>query len=52
MKAVVFREHGGPEVLSFEEVADPAVGPFDVLVRIRAASMNHLDLWNRRECPD
>jgi NADPH:quinone reductase-like Zn-dependent oxidoreductase len=48
MWAVVIREHGGPEVLRLEEVPVPEVPPGHVRVRIRAAAMNHLDLWVRR----
>lgn len=40
MKATVFREHGGPEVLRYEEVADPVAGPGEVLVRVHAATVN------------
>jgi NADPH:quinone reductase-like Zn-dependent oxidoreductase len=48
MKAVRFHEHGGPEVLRYEEAPDPVRGPGDVLVRVRACALNHLDIWNRR----
>jgi NADPH:quinone reductase-like Zn-dependent oxidoreductase len=51
MKAVRFHEHGGPEVLRAEEVPAPAAGPGDVLVRVRACALNHLDLWQRRGMP-
>jgi NADPH:quinone reductase-like Zn-dependent oxidoreductase len=47
MKAVRFHEHGGIEVLRVEEVADPMIGPGEVLVRVRACALNHLDLWQR-----
>lgn len=40
MKAVVFREHGGPEVLRHEEIADPEPGPGEVLVRVRTVTVN------------
>src|SRR5690349_3818598 len=40
MKAVVFHEHGGPEVLRYEEFPDPVCGPGDVVVRVRAAALN------------
>lgn len=51
MRAVRIHEHGGPEVLRIEDVPDPAIGPFDVRIHVRAASMNHLDLWVRRGLP-
>ena len=48
MKAVRFHEHGGPDVLRYEDAADPIAGPGEALVRVRACAMNHLDLWQRR----
>ena len=48
MKAVRFHEHGGPEVLRFEEAPDPAPAPGRVIVGVRACALNHLDLWQRR----
>lgn len=51
MKALRIHEHGGPEVLRYEDVADPTPGPGQVLVKILAASVNHLDLWVRRGMP-
>jgi NADPH:quinone reductase-like Zn-dependent oxidoreductase len=48
MKAVRFHEHGGPDVLRYEDAPDPEPGPGEVLVRVRACALNHLDLWNRR----
>jgi NADPH:quinone reductase-like Zn-dependent oxidoreductase len=47
MKAVVFERHGGPEVLEYREVAPPEIGPDEVLVRVRACGLNHLDLFAR-----
>lgn len=44
-------EEGGPEVLCYEEVADPVPGPDEVLVELRAASLNRLDIWLRRGLP-
>lgn len=40
MRAVVFREHGGPEVLKVEAMPEPTVGPGDVLIRVRAVTVN------------
>jgi NADPH:quinone reductase-like Zn-dependent oxidoreductase len=51
MKAVRIHEDGGPEVLRYEDAPDPAAGPDEVLIRLRAASMNRLDLWVRRGLP-
>lgn len=48
MKAVRFHQHGGPEVLRYEDAPDPVVGPGEALVRVRACALNHLDLWQRR----
>jgi NADPH:quinone reductase-like Zn-dependent oxidoreductase len=44
MKAVRFHEYGGPEVLRYEEVAEPEPGRHDVLIRVRAVGVNHVDL--------
>ncbi|HEY8774197.1 MAG TPA: zinc-binding dehydrogenase [Gaiellaceae bacterium] len=51
MKAIVIHEDGGPEVLRYEDVPDPEPGEGEVLVRMRAASLNHLDVWTRRGLP-
>ncbi len=51
MYAVRIHEDGGPEVLRYEEVADPVAGPGEVLIELRAASLNHLDLWVRKGLP-
>jgi NADPH:quinone reductase-like Zn-dependent oxidoreductase len=51
VKAVRIHEDGGPEVLRYEDVEDPAPGQGEVLVRLRAASLNHLDLWIRQGLP-
>ena len=51
MRAAVFSEHGGPEVIRIAEVEDPEPGPGDVRIAVRAASLNHLDLWARRGLP-
>lgn len=51
MRAIVLREHGGPEVLRAEEVALPVPGPGEARVRIAAVALNHLDLWVRRGGP-
>jgi len=51
VKAVRIHEDGGPEVLSYEEAPDPSPGPGEVLLSLRAASLNHLDVWLRRGLP-
>lgn len=51
MKAVVFHEHGGPEKLSYEEMPTPKIGPQEVLIRVKACALNHLDLWIRQGNP-
>jgi len=48
MRAVRFHEHGGPDVLRYEDAPDPAVRDHGVVVRVRACAMNHLDLFQRR----
>ncbi len=51
MKTLCFFEHGGLEVLRYQEVPDPEPGPGEVLVRVRACALNHLDIWVRRGWP-
>ena len=51
MKAVIFPEHGGLDVLRYTDVPEPAIGVRDVLVRVRACALNHLDIWVRRGMP-
>ena len=51
MRAVRIHEDGGPEVLVLEEAPDPVAGPGDVLVRLRASALNHLDVWIRKGLP-
>ena len=47
MKAVQISQTGGPEVLEYKDVADPAVGPGQALVDIRAAGVNYMDVYAR-----
>ncbi len=51
MKAVRIHEDGGPDVLVYEEVPDPTPEDGEVLVALRAASVNHLDVWVRKGLP-
>jgi NADPH2:quinone reductase len=51
MRAAVFSEFGGPEVVRLGEVETPEPGPGEVRIAVRAAAMNHLDLWIRRGLP-
>lgn len=51
MKAVRFHEFGGPEVLKYEDVPDPQLRKDQVLVRVKACALNHLDLWVRKGLP-
>lgn len=51
MKAIVFHQHGGPEVLEYEERPDPAVTPDHVLVKVHAAALNRLDIFVRQGWP-
>jgi len=47
VKAVFFQQHGGLEVLQFGELPAPVPGPGEVLVHLKAAALNRLDLWVR-----
>ncbi|HEX9615398.1 MAG TPA: zinc-binding dehydrogenase [Bacteroidota bacterium] len=51
MYCVRIHEHGGPEKLIYEEVPSPSIGPADVLMNVKATSLNHLDLWVRNGLP-
>ena len=51
MKAVVFRQHGGPEVLEYAEVPEPGIRANEVLVEVRTCALNHLDIWARGGLP-
>ncbi|HEY6946415.1 MAG TPA: zinc-binding dehydrogenase [Candidatus Acidoferrum sp.] len=52
MKAIVFYQHGGPDVLKYQDAPEPALRANDVLVRVKACALNHLDLWVRRGLPN
>lgn len=51
MKAIVFSQHGGPEVLQYKDVPEPKITANEVLVRVRAVALNHLDIWVRQGIP-
>jgi NADPH:quinone reductase-like Zn-dependent oxidoreductase len=51
VKAIRIHEDGAPDVLSYEEVPDPEPGAGEVLVRLCAAGLNHLDIWIRKGLP-
>jgi NADPH:quinone reductase-like Zn-dependent oxidoreductase len=51
MKAVVFNQHGGPEVLEYTDAPDPTIKANEVLVEVKACALNHLDVWVRGGLP-
>jgi NADPH:quinone reductase-like Zn-dependent oxidoreductase len=51
VKAARIHEDGGPEVLVLEDVPDPSPGSGEVLIRLHASALNHLDVWIRRGLP-
>ena len=51
MKAVIFRQHGGPEVLEYTDVPEPQIRANEVLVEVQACALNHLDIWVRGGLP-
>ena len=51
MKALAFHAFGGPDTLKYEDVPDPKIKPNEVLVRVRACALNHLDLFVREGIP-
>jgi NADPH:quinone reductase-like Zn-dependent oxidoreductase len=51
MNAVVFHEHGGPGKLQYQEMPMPTIGVDEVLVRVKACALNHLDIWIRQGSP-
>jgi NADPH:quinone reductase-like Zn-dependent oxidoreductase len=51
MKAVAIRAHGGPEAVNLEDLPDPQPAPGQVLVGVKAAALNHLDIWVRKGWP-
>ena len=51
MKAIIFEQHGGPEVLTLAEVPDPQIKGNEVLIEVRSCALNHLDVWVRHGLP-
>jgi NADPH:quinone reductase-like Zn-dependent oxidoreductase len=51
VKAIRIHEDGGPEVLRYEDAPDPEPRDGEVLIELRAASLNHLDVWIRKGLP-
>jgi len=51
VKAVIFKQHGGPEVLEYADVPDPRMQANEVLVQVKACALNHLDIFVRRGLP-
>lgn len=51
MKAVIFEEHGGPEVLRIADIPEPTIKANEVLIEVRACALNHLDVWARGGLP-
>ncbi len=51
MKAVLFRKHGGPDILSYEDMPKPQICAKEVLVRVKACALNHLDICIRQGNP-
>ena len=51
MKAVQIHQYGGPEVLRYEEIPVPVPKANEILVRVKACALNHLDLWIRQGLP-
>ena len=51
MKATIFRQHGGPEVLEYTDMPDPSIRANEVLVEVKACALNHLDIFVRNGMP-
>ena len=51
MKAAIFYQHGGPEVVRYEEAIEPSLSAGQVRVRVKACALNHLDIWIRQGIP-
>jgi NADPH:quinone reductase-like Zn-dependent oxidoreductase len=51
MKAIYYKEHGGPDVLAYGDIDEPTVSRGEVVIDVKAASLNHIDLFLRRGLP-
>lgn len=51
MKATIFRQHGGPEVLEYTDMPDPSIRADEVLLEVKACALNHLDIFVRNGLP-
>jgi len=51
VKAIIFKKHGGPDVLEYSDVPEPVVGANEVLVEVKACALNHLDIFVRNGLP-
>jgi len=51
VKATIFKQHGGPEVLEYADVPEPVVRANEVLVEVKACALNHLDIFVRNGMP-
>ncbi len=51
MKAILFHQHGGPEVLQYADFETPTPGPGEVQIQVKAAALNRLDIWVRNGWP-
>ena len=52
MKAVIFHEHGDREKLKYEDRPQPQITETEVLVKVKACALNHLDIWARQGLPN
>jgi len=51
MKAVVFKEHGSVDKLVYDDFEEPEIHPSEVIVKVNACGINHLDIWVREGLP-
>jgi NADPH:quinone reductase-like Zn-dependent oxidoreductase len=51
MKAIRIHQHGGIDVLKIDEIKIPEISPIEFLIKIKAAALNHLDIWVRKGIP-